>query len=388
MLAIVLIFKSSLLSIWFASKLKILTFLKGLTLTQGIILTIKRWFIDNLLSKWLRKNIFSHLSEGIGELKTYYQAMSFKAKVKNALIFIFPITIATWFMYATEVLTHAALYAELKMLITGFFKGIWILGAKLLTYLSLMIAWLAGSWITPIVEVFALSYHLDLFEKRFGKKNFLSQFFIKTGNFLNTLLTHIGLLNDKHISPLIQKTVVNSSKKLSNKISTFVKNRKISQEFLYFDNLQNIILEGHIDAYHHFKDMHTITDKKELYQRINKETDDNIDIIAYISRNKKGALLDESIPDDYYHDIFLLKGIASHPEHGVKENTYTAIDNNDFWVLNTSKHPVQLKSKNHHYHDRYLEGHSINLIKSTTVNYEDISCEYLGEKVSPTPINQ
>ena len=37
---------------------------------------------------------------------------------------------------------------------------------------------------------------------------------------------------------------------------------------------------------------------------------------------------------DYYYDIFLLKGIASNQNHGVKEHLDTKIEHSDFWVLN------------------------------------------------------
>ncbi len=44
MFAVALVFKASILSLWFASKLKIIAFIKGLTLFQGLLLLIKRWF--------------------------------------------------------------------------------------------------------------------------------------------------------------------------------------------------------------------------------------------------------------------------------------------------------------------------------------------------------
>ena len=391
MVAVALIFKSSILSIWLASKLKVIAFVKGLTLIQGITLTIKRWLIDNVLTDWLKKNIFSHLTHSLKEVKEYYSIISWKTKLKNILIFVLPITLATWMMYMTEILSHFALYAELKVLVSSFFKAIWILIAKFFSFFSVFAAWIAGSWLAPILEVFALSYLLTLLERVLGEGNPLSRFFAYIGNTLNNLLMHFGLFSDKHIDPIVEKTVVHSSKRVGQKISSIIKNKKISEEFLYFDNFQNIILKGHINAYHSFKGMDQITDKKELYHIINKRTNDNIDIVAYISRDKKGNLLEEHIPDSYYHDIFFLEGIASNPKYGVKEHLEDEIDHTDFWILNSSKYPVQLKSKSDNYHDRYIEGHSISLIKTKTqVDYlsGEIYCEYLGEKVSPTLINQ
>ncbi len=390
MLAVALVFKSSIISIWLASKLKIIAFIKGLTLIQGITLTIKRWLIDNVITNWLKKNIFAHLIHPFKEVKEYYSVISWKIKLKNILIFVLPISVATWMMYMTDILSHFALYAELKVLISSFFKAIWILVAKFFSFFSVIGAWIAGSWLAPILEVFALSYLLTLIERVLGEGNPLSRFFIFIGSTLNNLLTYLGLFNDNHIDPIVKKTVVHGSKRIGQKILSIIKNKKISEEYLYFDNFQNIILQGHINAYHHFKGMENIQDKKKLYNIINQRTDDNINIVAYISRDKKGNLLAEKIPDSYYHDIFILKGIASNSEYGVKEHLEDDIDHTDFWILNTSKYPVQLKSKNDNYHDRYLTGHSISLIKTKKqidYTHNDIYCEYLGEKVSPTPVN-
>ena len=392
MLAVALVFKSSILSIWLASKLKVIAFLKGLTLFQGITLTIKRWLIDNVITDWLKKNIFSHLSASLVEVKEYYTVISWKTKLKNILIFVLPLSLATWMLYATDILSHLALFAELKVLISSFFKAIWILLAKFFGFFSVITSWIAGSWLAPVLEVFALSYLLNLLEKVLGEGNPLSRFFAFISNVLNSLLTRIGLLNDKHIDPIIEKTVVHSSKRVGQKISSIIKNKKIDEEFLYFDNFKNIILKGHINAYHSFEGMDKITNKKVLYALINKRTHDNIDIIAYISRDKKGNLLEEDVSDSYYHDIFFLKGIASNLKHGVKEHLDDDIDHTDFWILNTSKYPVKLRSHNDNYHDRYIEGNSISLVKTKSqvdyANADAIYCEYLSEKVSPTLINQ
>ena len=392
MVAVALIFKSSILSIWLASKLKIIAFVKGLTLFQGITLTIKRWLIDNVLTNWLKKNIFSHLTHSLKEVKEYYARISWKAKLKNLLIFLLPLTLATWIMYATDILSHFALYAELKVIISSFFKAIWLVVAKFFSFFSVFASWLAGSWLAPILEVFALSYLLGLIERLLGEGNPISKFFTLVGNTLNKILVYIGFLNDKHINPIVEKTVAHGSKQVGYKISSIIKNKKISEELLYFDNFKNIILQGHIDAYHSFKGMENIKDKKALYTLINQRTKDNIDIIAYISRNKKGHLLEEHIVDSFMHDIFFLEGLASHSTYGVKEDLEKQIDHTDFWILNTSKYPVKLRSNNDNFHDREIDAHSISLIKTERHvdfdNREDIYCEYLGVKVAPSSLSR
>jgi len=384
MIAVVLIFKSSLLSLWFLSKLKILHFLKGLTLFQAFLLGIKRWFIDNMVSKWLEKHILRHFKKPFKELFQYYNAINFKTKVKNFIAIVLPLGIGIWLMYMTDILTHLALFVELKVLVIGFFKALWIVFSKIFI-------WMTSSWFAPILEVFALSYLLTLLERFLGKNNPLSKFFNYIGDKLNDLLSYIGLLSDKHIEPILNNNVSKHSENYGNKISLMIKNKKIRDEHLYFDNFQNIILKGHINAYYAFDGMDKISNKKELYRIINRETADNIDIIAYVSRNGKGDLLEEYCKDDYYHDIFLLKGIASNRTHGVRErlNENEKIDYTDFWVLNTSRHPVWLKSDTGNIENIKLSGNEMKFIKTKThmsFKNNDIYFQHNGVSVSPSEI--
>ncbi len=340
MMAIVLVFKSSLISLWLISKLKILAFIKSLTMVQAFMLGIKRWFIDNMLSKWLDRYIIRHLKKPFSEISQYYKAVSLKAKLKNFFLLVLPLGVAIWFMYLTDILTHFALFVELKMLVIAFFKALWVILSKIFGIIPAIFSWISSSWLAPIFEVFALSYILSLIEKLLGENNPITRFFNYIGDRLNDFLAYLGLINDKHIEPILDGSISKMSRAFGKKISNMVKDKKISDEYLYFDNFQNIILKGHINAYHSFKDMDKIKDKKELYRIINQETNDNIDIIAYVSRDKSGNILEEHIDNDFYHDIFLLKGIASNINHGVKEQNRDRIDFTDFWVLNTSKYPV------------------------------------------------
>ena len=382
MIAVVLIFKSSLLSLWFLSKLKFLHFLKGLTIFQALLLGIKRWFIDNMVSKWLEKHIIRHFKKPFQELFQYYNAINFKSKIKNIVIFILPLGIGIWIMYLTDVLSHIAVFMELKVFVIGFFKALWVIFAKIFL-------WMTSSWFAPILEVFALSYLLTLLERFLGKNNPISRFFNYIGDKLNDILEYIGLLNDKHIEPILTKNVSDRSANYGSKISLMIKNKKIKSEYLYFDNFQNLILKGHINAYHAFDGMDKISDKKKLYRIINEETADNIDIIAYVSRNGKGELLEEPCKDSYYHDIFLLKGIASNRDHGVQEHLEEDMDYSDFWVLNSSRYPVWIKSDTGNIENIKLNGHEMRLIKTkthATFKNNDIYFQHDGVSVSPTPI--
>ena len=382
MVAVVLIFKSSLLSLWFLSKLKFLHFIKTLTFFQALLLGIKRWFIDNMVSKWLEKHIIRHFKKPFKELFQYYNAINFKTKIKNFMIIVLPLGIGIWIMYLMDLLTHIAVFMELKVFVIGFFKALWVVFAKIFL-------WMTSSWFAPILEVFALSYLLTLLEKLLGKNNPISRFFNYMGDKLNDVLEYVGLLNDKHIEPLLNKNLSERSANYGSKISSMIKNKKTRDERLYFDNFQNLILKGHINAYYTFDGMDKISDKKELYRIINEKTADNIDIIAYVSRNGKGELLEEACKDDYYHDIFILKGIASNRSHGIREHLHEDIDYTDFWVLNTSRHPVWLKSNTGNIENIKLNGNEMKFIKTKThPNFKkgDIYFQHNGVSITPTEI--
>ena len=384
MIAVVLVFKSSILSLWLLSKLKILYFLKGLTFFQAILLGLKRWLIDNVVSQWLDKHIISHFKKPFRELFQYYKAISFRTKIKNFVLIVLPLGVGVWVMYLTDLLTHIALFVELKVIVIGFFKGLWLLVSKVLI-------WLTSSWFAPILEVFALSYLLTLLERFLGKDNPISKLFNYIGDKLNDFLAFLGVLNDKHIEPILNKNISKHSENFGSHISKMIRNKKIRDEYLYFDNFQNLILKGHINAYHSFQGMEEMKNKKELYSLINKETDDNIDIIAYVSRNGKGDLLDEKVIDDYYHDIFLLKGIASNRSHGVRVQNEKEIDYTDFWVLNTSKYPVWLKSHSDTIENKELRANEMLFIKTKNhinFNNDDLYFEHNGVSLSPTTLDQ
>jgi hypothetical protein len=137
--------------------------------------------------------------------------------------------------------------------------------------------------------------------------------------------------------------------------------------------------------------MEDMENKKELYSIINQKTDDNIDIVAYVSRNGKGDLLEEKVIDDYYHDIFLLKGIASNRSHGVRIQNEKEIDYTDFWVLNTSKYPVWIKSYSDALENKELKANEMLFIKTKqhiNFNNNDLYFEYMDISVFPTVLDQ
>jgi hypothetical protein len=392
MFAIALVFKASILSLWFASKLKIIAFIKSFTLFQGLLLLLKRWLLENVITEWFKKNILDHLVEGFKDAKEYYFRLNFKAKLTNAfhilLGLVFIALITHWIGYLDNLL----ILAEVKLLASALFQG---LLTYLTKYTSIILTWFATSWLAPLIEVFMLSYLLTLLEKWFGPENPLSRFFNFIGDKLNQGLFYLGVLKIKHIDPMVQCKVIDNSKKVSSSLSIMIKNKKIREEYRYFERFENIIMKGHIDAYHTFKGIEDIRDKKELYQLINQKTNDNIDIVAYVSRNHMGVLLDAQIEDTFYHDIFLLESFASHTEHGVKvydeEEDPNHIDHTDFWVLNTSKFPVIVGSRSKNFEEECIFPHGLRLIKTQKpfcYASGDVFCEYEGVRVNVTAIKR
>lgn len=387
MFAVVLIFKGSILSLWFASKLKIIAFLKGLTFVKALILIVKRWFMDSVLMVWVKEHIIDHLTEGLGEAKAFYIRLNLKAKIRNLFMIVFGILVFAWGVHFIGYLDNLFLFAELKLIIESILKGFLLFSTKLFTWIF---AWFTSSWLAPIVQVFALSYLLGLLEKWFGVNNPLSRFFNFIGDKLNILFYYIGILKTKHIDPMVSCKVVESSKKIGEGISKIIQNKKIAEEYRYFEKFEISIMKGHINAYHSFKGMEDIKDKKELYTIINQRTADNIDIVGFVSRNSMGVLLEEGVEDTFYHDIFLLEGFASCHKHGVKIQNEDTIDHSDFWVLNTSKFPINIGSLRDNFELECIPPNGIKFIKTKEAfDYEDrdVYCEYEGVRVAVTPIS-
>ncbi len=357
MVAVALVFKSALLSFYSASKLKLFAFLKGLTLVQGLYLLLKRWFLDNVFSRWLRRNILRPVRGGVRDLFQYYSVLNLKAKIKNIFLPLLLAMLSVWAIYISGYLDNLLLFTELKVLIIGLSKTVLAIGMQ-------FFGWLFHSWISPILEVFALSWFLSWFEKVFGEANPLVRAYNWMGAYINAALFWVTDLNRRHIDPLLNDRIAHQSQKLSAKLSDFVRHKKIDYEYEQFTKLENRILKAHIDAYHHFKGMEQITEKRALYRMINRRTDDNLDIVAFVSRNQKGDLLPEAVEDAFYHDIFILEGIASSHRHGVREEQPADPDHSDFWILNTSAYPVTLQSHSGHIPTQKIAPHSLTLIQT------------------------
>jgi len=392
MVAVALVFKTSIVSMWLAAELHMVSFIAGLTVFQASILLIKRWLLDSVLATWIQTHIIDNVIDALKEAKDFYLRQDLKTKFKNIFIFLFGLTLSGWLLYVVGFLDNIVLFAELRLFIAGVFSAI-------LTFLTKVASWtlsvLAITWLGPIVEVFALSYLLIRLENWLGPNNILSKIFNFIGEKINLMLYYLGILKDKHIDPLILEPMISKSKQMGTQLSSTIRHKKIQEEYRSFESFENIIMKGHIDAYFSFKGTDNCPDKKSLYTRINKKTSNNIDIVAYVERDSSGALLKEDSVSNFYHDVFFLESFASHKEYGVKvydeDDDKRHITHHDFWVLNTSKHPVTIKSRTQNFEDIEIEGNGLQLIKTSKpfcYKNGDVCCEFNGVKVIATAIER
>ncbi len=376
MVVVALMFKSALLSFWAVSKLKILAYLKSLTLIKGFSLMVKRWFLDNVFARWLKRNVFDHITSAIQEFAGYFGALNFISKMKNILLPLVITVVVVGFLYLTDNLGRLLILTELKVFVISISKS-------LLLILTKIFGVVVNSWLSPILEVFALSYFFTWLERKLGKENWLVRSLNKIGQKLNDIFYYVSGLNKKYVDPLLNDKVSNSSQRVGSAIKEYVHNKKIAYEYEQFERFEKMILDGHIDAYHYFDGMEKIKDKKRLYTMINERTRDNLNIVGYISRNDSGELVSEDVDDSYYHDIFFLEGLASSSEYGVDVEKVVDPDFTDFWVLNTSACPVTINSHSGNIPHTYILPNSVVLIKTDhELDYGDgdIYAEYEGKR--------
>ena len=374
MIAVAIMFKGALVSFYSASKLKIIAFIKSLTILQAIFLLVKRWLLDNVLSRWIKKHITEHIVDSFSNTYRYFKSLNIRKKIKNFFLPLLVIISSIWLIYYSGYLDNILLFTELKVFIIGISKTI-------LLVLSKIFSLLVNSWLTPILEVFALSFLLTKLENWLGKDNPIIKAINWLGEKLNRVFSFFIVLNRKYLDPILNKRVSKKSKEISAKINNYINRKKTEYEYEQFEELENKILKGHIDAYFTFKGIEKIKDKKKLYSLINKKTKDYLTIVAYVSRNEKGELVPEDVEDSYYHDIFILEGVATCHKDGVKTVSKDSLDYTDFWILNTSNYPVKLLGSDK-FKEQLIEPNSVTFIKtSSEIDYhkDKICFEFNGK---------
>lgn len=130
-------------------------FVLGLTLLKVLLLGVKRYLIDHVISKNFKEHFFCHLER---PLKNWWE----KVRFRDRLIFLLPASVVALFgVYLTGINTVLTALG-IKAFIIGFFKVVWLLGAKIFYFFTVYI-W--DSWFTPVLEIFVLSWLLKWIEK-------------------------------------------------------------------------------------------------------------------------------------------------------------------------------------------------------------------------------
>lgn len=382
MLAASLAFKGAILSFYSASKLKLIAFFKGLTFLQGSLLLIKRWFLDNVFSQWLKRNIFDQLRHALREAREYYLGLNLRAKARNFLLALGVTGFSLWLLYSGGYLGHLFLFTELKVIVISLSKTVLLLSGKILGLLF-------NSWLTPILEVFAFSWFFAWLERTLGPDHPVNRFLATVGRFFGKIFARALLWIRRTLDPLLNERVRRQTQRIAERAAEYIRDKKVAYELAQFDRLEEALLGAHIDAYYSFPGMEKIKDKRKLYGLINRKTDDGIEIVAFVSRNDRGELLPVDADDSFYNDVFLLEGLASSHMRGVHKELQGRPDATDFWILNTSVHPAILRSHSGVVPPIPIEAQSLKMIEcNRPVDYEnkDLYLEYNGRSEAFIPV--
>ena len=112
MIAVAIMFKGALVSFYSASKLKIIAFIKSLTILQAIFLLVKRWLLDNVLSRWIKKHITDHIVDSFSNTYRYFKSLNIKKKIKNFFLPLLVIISSIWLIYYSGYLDNILLFTE------------------------------------------------------------------------------------------------------------------------------------------------------------------------------------------------------------------------------------------------------------------------------------
>lgn len=347
-----------------ASKSKIFIFIKNLTFMKGISLAIKRFILDNVVSKWIERNFTQHISEPIRNWFSYYKSLNYKTKIKKSLTLILPASVITFFMYFGGYLESLALYAQLKILIIGFFKFLWVVLAKLITTI---VGFVSGTWLSPIVEILALSWLLSLIEKIPFIGPPISRFFQNIGDNLGLVFSKLSALFYKYIGRHFSNRLSVFGQGFGNYLTNFVNKAKVKNEIAIFNKFKKKYLLKDIQKY--FKGNYNRKNKVEFYKNVNEITNDHIDIKAFIELN--GSF-------DNIQDFFILEGLASSNKTGSSDKR---ISKDSFWIMNLNEMAFVVFSKSDAFKPRFIAQNALKLIQpKKVISYDDIYIVDVNQK--------
>jgi len=324
-----------------ASKVSFLTYLKTMTILKAIILAVKRFLIDNVFSRWLEKNIISHITPSIQKFIKYYKSVNLKLKVKKTMYAIIPASIVVFLLNWAGVLKGFAIYGEIKAIVIGFFKLVWAIGGKVLVPFFTMIS---NSWLAPIIEIFALSWILGIIERKVPIVGpFISNFIKRAVRLISVVFESFSDFIYRHAGKKVNVFFGSNTKRFNGFLIGKIEKSQVKNEVNAIKEFQKILNSGGIHSYHE----ETGASGSEFYSMVNKKTNDHVDIAAYTNH-------------DTWEEVLIIQGIASHDESGTDSGR---IVKEDFWVLNNTNEPVQLLSQDNTVKPTRINPGKVRLIK-------------------------
>ena len=368
------VIKAKLISFLIASKNKLLLFIKTLTLYKVFNIAIKRFIIDNYLSKWLEKNIIAPIKRPLKSFIRYYLALNIFDKIKKSLVVLLPTSLLLYIAYSFNLIEHILFYAEIKTLIIAFFKFLWLFIGKIG---SLLYNILFTSWIAPIIQIFALSFLIEQLEKLplLGKP--LAKLIKKIDAFFALFFDRLFFYWHRFVERFISIKVRKAMYVLAKKLELFLEQIKYKNElflmkrFIKSKNYENYF-NKHLQSYFKKKALTTLSaeQKRDFLHFLNKATKDNIDVVAFF----------DIAPYPPIRDVFIIESFASKQTEG---NRATKIASDSFWCLNLYEKPLLLTIGTDEY---LLKPKKIRLIHTKKQDFAKIKLIYHNRTIDATQL--
>jgi len=336
----------------FSSKAKLISYLKTLTIYKTFALAIKRFIIDNVFSKWLNETIIFPILKPTKEYIKYYLSLDIRSKFKKLMYFLVPISVFTYGIQAAGLIEHIMFFAEIKTIVIGFFKIVWLVSGKAILYVT---TFLQTSWLAPIFEIFALSWLISKLEKIPYIGKYISNFF----QYLSNIFSYIFKIWDSFYHKFIY---TNLSKKLKEKMDIFSEKMSGKLEITKHNNEVYLIRKFKEEFLDNGK-IKEIVDRFGFYEA-DIITSKSIKINAYLELENGFAMLIESY--------------ASCNNNGNSNGSNGKIKQSHFWILNYSPNEIEIYSKNNYFKKKRIKPYKLILFSSLIQNINDIILEQNG----------
>ncbi len=321
------------------SKKKFVLYVKTMTAVKALSVGVKRFFIDNYVSKWIERNLIAPVKGPLVRYARYYAALNPAQKVKKALLFFVPAGLLAYGASAAGVLEHLVFYAEIKAVVIAFFKLLWLFGGKVL---GVVYTLFFSSWIAPLLQIFALSYLLEKLEKIPVIGRPVRALFEMLDRFFSALFSRLGRYWRRYVERYVSVGARRRMRRFGRWMELRLEQLRHRNELFLMQGFMKAFLAkgGTADYFasalekyakkHPDEPIDTAARKRDFLDFVNRHTRDNIDIVGFFS----------FAPYPPVRDVLLIESFASGNREG---NSRYGIRADSFWVLNLGEKPVILR---------------------------------------------